>query len=159
MKTIFTRWISCCSILLSMVMGCDENPSITWRRDTEPITKRIPVLASCTNMLWHGEIITKDSFMSPAGPSAYRVCCFIPNASQLIHGLPTVESSQAAVIDGIDFLPAEKAMLKSEYKIDPDVDKGMLNEQLTRKLLQPPYWGQSMYFKASDVLCIVLFGE
>jgi len=132
---------------------------ITWRRDTTPIQKRIAMLAHCTNMLWHGEIITKSSFLSPPGPNTYRVCCFIPGASQFIHDLPAVESSQAAVIDGIDFLLAEKAMLKSEYKIDPDVDKGMLNEQLTRKLLQPPYWGQSMYFKASDVMCIVLFGE
>ena len=62
MKTSFVRYIGCCSILLSITVGCEEcNPSIIWRRDVAPIQKRIPALLSCTNMLWHGEIITKDS--------------------------------------------------------------------------------------------------
>ena len=142
----------------SAKLGSD-NLGITWRRDVAPIQKRIAVLASCTNMLWHGEIITKSSFLNPPLPNTYRICCFIPNASQLIHDLPVIESSHEFVVDGIDFLPAEKVMLKSEYKIDSDVDKGVINEQLTHKLLQSPYRGQSIYFKTSDVLCIVLFGE
>lgn len=145
-------------ISFSVKRGCD-NLGITWRRDVAPIQKRIAVLASCTNMLWHGEIITKSSFLNPPLPNTYRICCFIPNASQLIHDLPVIESSHEFVVDGIDFLPAEKVMLKSEYKIDSDVDKGVINEQLTHKLLQSPYRGQSIYFKTSDVLCIVLFGE
>ena len=138
--------------------GYKEMP-LTWCEDFTPITKRIPALSSCTNMLWHGEIITKNSLLSVPGPSAYRVCCFIPNASKSILDLSAVEYSQEVIHDGIDFLPAEKAMLKSEFKIDPDSDAGIFNEQLTHKLLQSPYWGQSIYFKTNDVLCIVLFGE
>ena len=76
--------IACCILVHA---GCgNKEQSLNWRRDVSPIIKRIPVLSCCTNMLWHGEIITKNSFMSPPGPSAYRVCCFIPDASRKPEG-------------------------------------------------------------------------
>ena len=82
MKLEAISFIACSIALLS---GCeDKDQSLKWRNDTAPIVKRIPVLATCTNMLWHGEIITKNSFMSVPGPSAYRVCCFIPDASRVL---------------------------------------------------------------------------
>lgn len=142
----------------SAKLGSD-NLGITWRRDVAPIQKRIAALASCTNMLWHGEIISKNSFLSPPGPSAYRVCCIIPDASLSIQGITIIESDKDVIHDRIDFLPIEKAMLKSKFKVNPETDTGVLNEQLTHTLLKSPYWGQSIYFKTNDVLCIILFGE
>ncbi len=137
---------------------CEEiKPSITWRRDIAPIQKRIPVLSSCTNMLWHGEIITKDSFMSPAGPSSYRVCCFVPSASRYISSLPSGGNSVAsdATASNLPLESFEKAMLKSEYGIDLATDIWLINEKLNNELLQSPYWGQCVFFVSKDVLCII----
>ena len=158
MKTSLTRCIACCGILLSMAMGCEESrQSTTWRRDLAPIQKRIPVLSSCTNMLWHGEIITKDSFVSPASPSAYRVCCFVPNASQFISSLPCGKASSDTSQNSIPLEPGEKVMLKSEYGIDLAIDAWLINEELNHELLRSPYWGQCAFFSSKDVLCIILY--
>lgn len=160
MKTSFARYIGCCSILLSVTVGCEESkPSITWRRDVEPIQKRIPVLSSCTNMLWHGEIITRNSFMSPAGPSAYRVCCFVPRASRYIASLPSGGAASDAAENNLPLEPVEKAMLKSEYGIDLAVDTWIINANISHELLSSPCWGQCVFFVSKDVLCIILYGE
>ena len=157
MKLEAIGFIACSIALLS---GCeDKDQSLKWRNDTAPIVKRIPVLATCTNMLWHGEIITKNSFMSVPGPSAYRVCCFIPDASRVLPLLFDEELSTDTLCESDTFQPAEKTMLKSEFGIDFRVEKSSASEQLNRNLLQSPYWGQCIFFKTKDVLCIILYGE
>jgi hypothetical protein len=110
-------------------------------------------------MLWHGEIITKDSFMSPAGPSAYRVCCFVPSASRYISSLPSGSAASDVTEDNLPLEPVEKAMLKSEYGIDLAVDTWTINANIGHELLHSPYWGQCVFFVSKDVLCIVLYGE
>ena len=143
-----------------VIFGCkDSAQSLNWRRDVSPIIKRVPVLSCCTNMLWHGEIITKNSFMSPPGPSAYRICCFIPNASRVLPSLLDKELSTDTSCEGDTFQSAEKAMLKSEFGIDLGIEVGMMNERLNHELLQSPYWGQCIFFRTKDVLCVILCGE
>lgn len=143
-----------------ILVGCEDNEQpLNWRRDVAPIVKRVPVLSACTNMLWHGEIITKNSFMSPPGPSTYRVCCFIPNASQVLPPLNNKELSKNTSDEDDTFQPEEKVKLKSEFGVDLSMETGMVNERLNRQLLQPPYWGQCIFFKQKDILCIILYGE
>ena len=152
----------CFVIAYSIVFlaGCeDKEQSLKWRSDVSPIVKRIPSLATCTNMLWHGELITKNSFMSTPGPSAYRVCCFIPDASRVLPSLLDMGPSTDTSPDDAAFQPAELAMLESKYGIDPRIEMGMVNEKVNRKLLQHPYWGQCIFFKAKDILCIIFYGE
>ncbi len=152
------RLIACSVLFFSGCKGKEQR--IKWRRDIAPITKRVPALASCTNMLWHGEIITQNSFLSPPGPSSYRVCCFIPDASKVLPSLPkTNDTSNASSHESITFQPTEKDMLKSEYHVNIHADVGVISEQLNRALLQSPYWGECVYFTTGDVLCIVLFGK
>lgn len=158
MKLVTISFGIACSI--AFLAGCDDkDKSPKWRSDTAPIVKRIPVLSTCTNMLWHGEINTKNSFMSVPGPSAYRVCCFIPNASRVLPLLLDKELSTDTSCENDTFQPAEKAMLKSEFGIDFRVETSRVSEQLNRQLLQPPYWGQCIFFKQKDILCIILYGE
>lgn len=143
-----------------VIVGCKDGvQSVNWRRDVSPIVKRVPVLSCCTNMLWHGEIITKSSFMSPPGPSAYRVCCFIPSASRVLPSLLDIESSTDVLYENDELQSAEKGMLKSEFGIDLSMEPGIVNEHLNRKLVQPPYWGRCIFFKTKDILCIILFCE
>lgn len=147
--------------IISFTIGCADNEQMMkWRKDVAPILRRMPILAACTNLLWHGEVITKNSFLSPPGPSTYRVCCFIPGASQIISSLQHM-SFPVNLSRGDDvFLDDEKEMLKSEYGIDLSTEQfGLRNEQLNRELLQFPYWGECVYFKVKDVLCIIFYGE
>ena len=140
--------------------GCKESTqSVNWRSDTGPIVRRIPALSTCTNMLWHGEIISNDSFFSIPGPSAYRICCFIPNASQILPILVGMKFSDNKSLDENTFQPVEKAMLKSKYDIDLCNETYIISKQLNRELLQPQYWGDGMFFKAKDFLWIILYGE
>lgn len=147
----------CCALIF---VGCkDVEHPLIWRSDVAPIVKRIPVLSSCTNMLWHGEVITKNTFMSTPGPSAYRVCCFIPCASTIIPSLQNTTPSADEILDEDTFYDAEKAVLNSRYGIVLGEEKAILNEVLNRELLHSPYWGYAIFFKQRDVLCIIFFGE
>ncbi|MGN0845713.1 MAG: hypothetical protein ACI4QT_10920 [Kiritimatiellia bacterium] len=69
------------------------------------------------------------------------------------------ELSTGKVCEDVLFQPTEKAMLKSEFGINLDIEVGMMNERLNRELLQSPYWGQCIFFRKKDVLCIILYGE
>ena len=69
------------------------------------------------------------------------------------------ELSTDTLCESDTFQPAEKTMLKSEFGIDFRVEKSSASEQLNRNLLQSPYWGQCIFFKTKDVLCIILYGE
>ena len=159
MKIMIVKSILIIGIAISS--GCVENgQAVTWRRDVAPITKRIKALVGCTNMLWHGEIITNDSFMSPPGPSAYRVGCFVPNASKVMPSLsknikPVIEEKS----EHASLLPVETAMLKSEYGIDANHDTKLLSKQLGNEIIQLPYRGQCIFFSEKDVLFVVLYGE
>ena len=143
-----------------VLSGCrDDEHEVVWRIDSAPISRRIPVLKSCTNLLWHGEIISKESFLSPPGPSAYRVGCIIPNASQSIRAMQDVETSFVATREDVDLLQIELLTLQNKYDIDSCADIRMRNESLDHVLIQPPCWGKSVYFKDKDVLFVVLYGE
>ena len=145
---------------LAISSGCVGNDrAITWRRDVSPIKKRVKALSVCTNMLWHGEIVTKSSFLSPPGPSTYRVGCFIPNASQIMPSLSDVKFTNGTKSEYVSLLPAESSMLKSEYGIDAYGDTTLLSKQLDNELIRPPCWGQCLYFREKDILLIVFYGE
>ena len=140
--------------------GCNRtNSSFTWRTDTAPMVKRMPILMNCTNMLWHGELITKNSFFSPPGPSAYRVVCFVPNASGTATTVFGGKLDLKPMTETDLFYPEEKRVLKSQHGIDVDHDRPMTSVTLNEAFIRHPYWGQCVYFKQSDVVCIFMFGE
>lgn len=150
----------CCSLLCGYLCGCVEHENkMRWRRDMEPITRRIPLLSSASEMLWHGEIVTRHSFFTPPGPSTYRICCFLPQASRVIPSLPEFDSQVEKFCANALFVGPEVEVLDAEYGINLKLESGIVNAQITNQLLQAPYWGQCIYFKTQDVLVVILYGE
>ena len=150
-------------ILLVLVCTCCictlNNRDIKWRTDTAPIVKRIPLFSNCKNILWHGEVITKNSFLTVPGPSAYRIVCFVPQASRVVDALFVAESVSNPEAVCADLSNVERGMLKSRYGVDVNCNPPIVNGMLTETLIRSPYWGQCLYFKGKDVLCTILFGE
>ena len=143
------------SIILQV--GCvEKNQEVKWLRDTDQMHKIIPALSSCTNMIWYCEALTQNSRFSPPGPTDYRTCCFIPNASKTIHGLQGIEFETDIVVPNFIFLESEKSMLNTEFNIDSNIEIGISGNKLNQELLNLPPGGKSIYFKSKDVLCIVL---
>lgn len=146
--------------LIFMVVGCvPNNKKLNWRTDNAPIVKRIPQLSNVTNMMWHGEIITKKSFLSVPGPSAYRIMCIIPQASQIIPTQIKDKLEFLAEFDDTFFQLGERDVLKSNYGIDLDCNAQVTSDEFAKSLIKSPYWGQCLYFTEKDVLCIILFGD
>lgn len=142
---------------LILISGCTgSNEQIHWRKDIAPIVKRVPNLSPCTNMLWHGEIITKNSsIVGVPGPSAYRVACFIPSASCIV---PPECLSTLNIVTVFEHLTAsEWKVLKNQYSIDTS-SKIKVGNALTRHFITSPYWGECVYFEEKDLLIILLFG-
>lgn len=155
MKAIQYIIIFVISIILQV--GCvEKNQEVKWLRDTDSMHKIIPALSSCTNMIWYCEALTQNSRFSPPGPTDYRTCCFIPNASKTIHDLQRIDSETDIVVPNFVFVEHEKSMLKSEFNIDSNMEIGISGNKLNQELLNLPPGGKSIYFKSKDVLCIVL---
>lgn len=141
-----------------LISGCSDcNEQIHWRTDIAPIVKRVPNLSACTNILWHGEILTKNSLIfSVPGPSAYRVVCFVPSASSFI---PPECLSALNVVATIEHLKEDEwQVVKNLYSIGSS-SKIKVGKALTRHFIISPYWGECFYFEKKDLLIILLFGE
>lgn len=146
--------------ILILVVGCSQcTDNFNWRKDTAPIVKRIPALSSCTNILWHAEVITKQSMLSVPGPSTYRILCCVPNADIVLTGSLGGEMKFHPEQDQSLFVKAEIERMKIEYGIEVNEQMLLSNDDLTAKLIIPPYWGRCVYFEDKKVLCVVLYGE
>lgn len=88
--------------------SCDK---AIWRKDAEPIITRFPSLATETNLYWKMELLTKQTFFSVPGPSAYRIKCFAygcsTNLCELSYG-----KSHIALPSGMEF-PRKLAVLST----------------------------------------------
>ena len=159
----YIKFILLCCCILCLYSCFKKDNAIVWRYDRDPMVKRISVLTNCTDVVWHAENITNNSFCIVPGKSCYRIFCFIPNISQYITEFKENQNQKELLPSNhyIEFYNEETKLLKSQYNLDVNVDVYTTNIPIIYDSLNYHriFQKRILYFYEKDILIISFYEE
>lgn len=127
-----------------------NNPKVVWKTEHEPVISIFPFLNKDNNIIWEAHIISKNSFLSVPGKSAYKFNLYILNASSVITNVATYKDYVETSLPKNTLLPCNECENLKWYT----------SIMLNKKLFVNDYNDENAYYSlTNDVLYITLITE